>query len=294
MSAPDPSADLPPVAAVADFDPHDVPINHAATVMLLDDRPTPSGDEALHVLMVKRTARLVFAPAAWVFPGGRVDPDDHSELFNELCEGLTDAEASTILGVERGGLAWWLAACRETLEEAGLLLGSADGLPVEPSLVRRFRDQVRADEGRFVDLLDEHGIAIDATLIEEVARFITPLGSPRRFDARFFVAKTPDGQEPVHDEGEIVDWAWLRPADALERWRAGEFEMISPTVRMVDCLGRYDSVDDVLAVARERRPYQRVRVADPEGEYRALLPGEDGYETAELEVESGWVRLWGG
>jgi hypothetical protein len=33
-------------------------------------------------------------------------------------------------------------------------------------------------------------------------------------------------------------------------------------------------------------------VADPGGRYEVLLPGEPGYEQAELEVESGWVRLW--
>lgn len=250
--------------------------------MLVDDRPD------LHVLMVQRTARVVFAPAAWVFPGGRVDPGDHSEAFNDLCEGLTDTEASTILDVPTGGLAWWLASCRETLEEAGLLL-AAHQVDID---VTAMRNAVRADEGVFVDLLLEHGITIDATAIEEVARFITPLGSPRRFDARFFVARAPDDQEPHHDDGEIVSWEWVRPAAALERWRAGEFEMISPTVRMVDCLTRYESADAVLAAAKKRLPYQRVRVIDPDGDYSVVLPGEPGYDTAELEVESGWVRLW--
>ncbi len=263
----------------------------AATVMLVDDRPVGDGSPpTLHVLMVQRTARLVFAPAAWVFPGGRVDPDDHSDQFDDICDGLSDVEASSILDVDHGGLAWWIAACRETLEEAGLLLASnLDAL--DHVDIIDFRDRVREEESVFVDLLVEHELRIDATLIEEVARFITPNGSPRRFDARFFVAHPPDGQEPHHDEGEIVAWEWVEPGDALRRWRAGEFEMISPTVRMVECLTRYETADQVMAAAGERRPYQRVRVVDPAGEYRVVLPGEDGYDTAELEVESGWVRF---
>ena len=68
--------------------------------------------------------------------------------------------------------------------------------------------------------------------------------------------------------------------------------MMSPTVRMVACLSRFDSAERVMAVARQRLEYKRVRVADPEREYRVLLPGEPGYDTADLEVESGWVRLW--
>ena len=161
-----------------------------------------------------------------------------------------------------------------------------------PVDVAKLRERVEEDESVFPDLLLEHNVVLDATVVEEVARFITPLGSPRRFDARFFVARTPPGQEPIHDDGEIVDWEWVKPQDALDRWAAGEMTMMSPTVRMVACLARYTSADDVLAIARRRLAYQRVRVIDPEGAYQVVLPGEVGYKTAELEVESGWVRLW--
>jgi 8-oxo-dGTP pyrophosphatase MutT (NUDIX family) len=267
-----------------EFDPQAVPVSHAATVMLVDDRPD------LHVLMVRRTARMVFASDAWVFPGGRVDPGDHEADLERLCVGLSDAEASGIIEVPHGGLAWWLAACRETLEEAGLLLLAGD--PPGGFDLAALRQRVRANESVFPYLLLELGLSLDVSAIEEVARFITPLGSPRRFDARFFLARTPDDQEPEHDDSEIVDWEWVRPADALARFRAGEMTMISPTVRMVSCLARYATADEALAAARRRLPYQRVRVIDPDGEYRVVLPGEPGYDGAVLEVESGWVRLW--
>jgi len=268
-----------------DYDPEQVEISPAATVMLVDDRPD------LHVLMVRRTARVVFAPDNWVFPGGRVDPEDHIDDFDRLCTGLSDAEASSMLDLERGGLAWWIAACRETLEEAGLLL--ADGLSGTAfDDLAGLRDLVRRDETQFVDLLLERDITLDVSTIEEVARFITPLGPPRRFDARFFVAQAPTDQHPHFDDGEIVNLGWMRPADALASWRRGEMTMMSPTVRMVECLTRYTNTHDLLTAARRRLPYQRVRVIDPKGDYRVVLPGEAGYETAELEVETGWVRLW--
>ena len=170
-----------------DYDPTAVPVSHAATVMLLDDRPD------LHVLMVHRTAKVVFAPDMWVFPGGRVDPDDHLDDFDRLCQGLSDEQASAILEVDRGGLAWWIAAARETLEEAGLLLASsAAGGPADASTIAEIRRLVLENESVFADVLLERGISLDVTPIEEVARFITPVGPPRRFDARFFVARTPD------------------------------------------------------------------------------------------------------
>jgi hypothetical protein len=177
-----------------------------------------------------------------------------------------------------------------TLEEAGLLL--ATGGQVDPELLILLRDRVRRDESVFTDLLLEHGISLDVTAIEEVARFITPPGSPRRFDARFLVALAPSGQEPSHDEGEIVNRAWIRPQDALDRWAAGELEMMSPTVRLVACLSRIQSAGQVMGVAKRRLDYKRVRVDDPKGAYRVVLPGEPGYETADLEIESGWVRFW--
>jgi 8-oxo-dGTP pyrophosphatase MutT (NUDIX family) len=271
-----------------DYDPAAVPIRHAATVMLLDDR---GPDEELHVLMVHRTAKVVFAPDMWVFPGGRVDPDDHLDDFETLCTGLTDDEASAILEVDHGGLAWWVAAARETLEEAGILLATLDPATRDRT-VAELRELVLTDENLFPDLLLDRGITLDVTPIEEVARFITPMGPPRRFDARFFVARSPEDQDASHDEGEIVNHSWIRPQEAIDRWRADEMTMMSPTVRMVACLARYRSADEVLAVARKRLPYKRVRVDDPEGDYRVVLPGESGYEKAELEVESGWVRLW--
>ena len=151
------------------FDPLAVPVSPAATVMLLDDRPT------LQVLMLRRTSRVVFGPDNWVFPGGRVDPDDHQEAFDAICTGLSDAEASRILDVARGGLAWWVAACRETMEEAGLLMAARPAPGLDHTALR---DRVRANEEAFIDLLLEHGVILDVTAIEEVARFITPVGSP--------------------------------------------------------------------------------------------------------------------
>ena len=267
---------------VDDFSAHAVPISPAATVMILSNKPD------LRVLMVERTANLAFAPAAWVFPGGRVDHEDHSPNLLAACEGRTDAQASKEMEMESEGLAWWIAACRETLEEAGVLLGTS-AHPIDLGFASR---KVRTSVSAFGRLVDQYGIKLDVGGIEEVARFITPLGPPRRFDARFFMAQMPEGQDPQHEEGEVVGWDWIQPIEALERHNKGEFEMISPTVRMLACLARFETAEAAMAVAAANQPYQRVRVVDPQGEYHVVLPGDDGYESAELEVESGWVRLY--
>ncbi len=270
--------------------PESVPVQPAATVMIVDDRPE------LQVLMVRRAARLAFAADSWVFPGGRVDPEDLPGDISDLCHGLSDLEASNILQVNGGGLAWWMAVSRETYEETGLVLARAADRPVDnPS---------GHESETYPDLLRRRGLVVDAPAIQEVARFVTPVGPPRRYDARFFVTHL-DATESTDQssrlqaimeevDGEVTDCRWFKPGDALDQWRTGALQMMSPTVRMLACLERHSSAQAVMEQARLRLPYQRVRVEDPHGAYRVLLPGEEGYETAELEVESGWVRLWGG
>ena len=267
---------------VADeFSVHSVPISPASTVLLIADRPD------LQVLMVKRTGRVAFAPDAWVFPGGRVDPEDHDPRLLAACEHLDDATASDRLEIPDGGLAWWVAVVRETLEEAGLLLGDANGADV-PALAERIRGDARS----FAAMVEENDIRFNCSLIQEVAHFVTPLGPPRRFDARFFIARMPAGQEPEHDGGEVVDNRWVRPAEALERWEEGDFNMISPTVRMLDSLKTFDSVEQVMAIAAERRDYQTIRIRNHDTEYRAVLPGDEGYESARTDIEKGRIRLY--
>lgn len=272
-----------------DFDPLEVPVRPAATVMLVDDRPD------LHVLMMRKTPRTVFAGGMWVFPGGAVDAADRIDELEAVCQGRTDRVASQELDVDQGGLAYWVAALRETFEEAGVLLTARPG-PHEvvdalgPRL-REHRHRLNAGELDFVDLIEQEDLLLDTSSVHYTARWVTPVGSPRRFDARFFVAGMPQGQTPVRDEGETIDEAWFRPADALDQWRAGHITMMSPTVRMLSSLARFDSAAHVLEAGATDQPDERARVVDPDGEYHVVLPGDPGYDDAEREVESGWVRL---
>ena len=92
----------------------------AATVVPLRDGP-----RGLEVLLLKRNEALVFAPGAWVFPGGRIDAGDYA------AGGGDEAEAART------------AACREAREEAGLVLDPAGCTPFShwttpPHQPRRF------------------------------------------------------------------------------------------------------------------------------------------------------------
>lgn len=71
---------------------------------------------------MRRNSRSGYVAGVYLFPGGAVDDADGLPDAVALCQGRTDAEASTTLGVASGGLAWWVAGIRECFEEAGILL----------------------------------------------------------------------------------------------------------------------------------------------------------------------------
>jgi len=260
----------------------EVPVRDAATVMVVRDAPD------FEVLLVQRAGELTFAANAWVFPGGRVDRADADDAAR-VGINLTDAAASAALQIDHGGLAWWFAAVRETLEEVGLLLGTPS---IDVSMLPALRAALDEDSNAFTDLLVEHGIALDLSTLYEVARFVTPVGPARRFDTRFFLAFAPSAQQAHPDESEIMAHRWITPARAMAEWRAGELQMMAVTHRMLSCLDRFPSAAAAVARAAEQVEPARLRVDDPDGEYIVHLPSDPGYAAAELEIEHGSIRLY--
>ena len=55
------------------------------------------------------------------------------------------------------------------------------------------------------------------------------------------MAAAPPGQIAAHDAGETIADVWISPHDALARHRAGEIEIIFPTIRNLQVIGRFDT-----------------------------------------------------
>lgn len=106
-------------------------------------------------------------------------------------------------------------------------------------------DEFRVAAAR--ECLEECGIPIDPVSLVEFARWITPIGAPRRYDTRFFVAPAPDGHEGEHDGSELVASAWMRPDDVLAAFDRGEIDLILPTQRSLEAIARFERVADLLA-----------------------------------------------
>ncbi len=211
------------------------PLRSAATVLLLRD--TPAGIE---VLMTRRSTTASFAPGAYVFPGGGIDAADaaaHAQATRrptQSDEHLTQA----------------IAAIRESFEELGVLIAHrADGSPASAEDV--------AALDRHAPLLPQcaaRALTLAAAEVYVLAHWITDRDLPRRFDVPFLVARMPAGQTPVADETEQFEPVWVRPADALARHEAGEFFIIFPTIRTLQRLAAYATVDAVIAACASEQP----------------------------------------
>lgn len=216
------------------------PLRPAATVLLLRDSAA-----GIEVLMTRRSATASFAPGAYVFPGGHIDEAD--EAAKRIA-----TRRPTQSRVQRTQA---IAAIREAFEELGILLAhrQADGLPVSADEVAAMDRRDTAGTA-FADQCAARGLVLDSDRVFTFAHWMTDRDLPRRFDVPFLVARMPEGQVPTADESEQFEPCWVRPADALARHEAGSFFMIFPTVRTLQRMATYATVDALLAACAGEAP----------------------------------------
>jgi 8-oxo-dGTP pyrophosphatase MutT (NUDIX family) len=237
----------------------------AATLILM--RPAPAGGPP-EILMLERAATMAFAAGALVFPGGRIDPDDHSTAarFPELA----DAAAR-------------IAAIRETIEETGV----APALRPDPDSAA-LREAIAA--GRpFAALLDEMGLALDLEALTPFARWCPNFREARRFDTLFYLAEAPGGGHSLHsaDETESVHTFWASASTVLGEIEAGRAKAIFPTRRNLERLARFGSLDEARADAK-LHPVRRITpwVEEREGRRFVCIPEGIGYPVTAEPYES--------
>jgi 8-oxo-dGTP pyrophosphatase MutT (NUDIX family) len=245
------------------------------------------GAAGVEVFMLQRTTTAAFVGGFHVFPGGAVDDADRWAEVEAISNGLTDADASALLAIPTGGLAYWVAAVRECFEEAGVLLAeTADGSTVSfddaatASRFNGYRHAVHDSDLRLVALCQQEGLRLSLGSIHYVSHWVTPIGEVRRFDTRFFVARAPEGQEPLHDDDETVASLWTRPIDALDQFRAGELLLLPPTISNLEFLAAHAGADEAMAAAGEVRnpPTIQPRLRRNGKRYEVVLPGQPGFD----------------
>jgi glyoxylase-like metal-dependent hydrolase (beta-lactamase superfamily II)/8-oxo-dGTP pyrophosphatase MutT (NUDIX family) len=233
----------------------------AATLIVLRDGP-----RGLEVLLLRRAERPGDQNSgAAVFPGGLLDPADGSH--HALCGGLDDVAASARLGLPAGGLNYWIGAIRECFEESGLLFATdASGAMVD---LARFpadelfalRRSLHANKIGMAELCARLNVRLSAADLAYYSHWITPLGMPKIFDTRFFIAEAPAGQTALHDGGESVEVLWLTPAEALDKARA--LKLMHVTSVTLKHLAGFATAAEAVAAARAQDvvPVTRPRLA---------------------------------
>ena len=263
----------------------------AATIALVRD-----ARDGLEILMLQRSFKSGFMPGVHVFPGGGLDPGDESTEAHERSAGLADPEASRRLGIERGGLAYFIAAIRESFEEAGILLAYSEAgafVDMRGAAAERYRAHRRAvDQGEcgLGEIARAENLRLATDQLVYFSHWITPVGAPRRYDTRFFFAVMPEHQEVEHDNREAIAHAWMRPAEALDRYREKQMKLRTPTLKTLELFAQFAGIDALTAALRAQGeiPALLPRVSKSG---RSLLPGDPGYEEAGEEEGRGQWRV---
>jgi 8-oxo-dGTP pyrophosphatase MutT (NUDIX family) len=245
------------------------PLKDAATVVLLRDSA-----QGLQVLMGKRSHKTRFSAGAFVFPGGGVDATDREAL--SLCEGVCTQESEQRFG-EPDALRYYLAAARELFEEAGIWLFSEQ----RPDHWKQLQSDLHHGRCELASVLAQLPHRFDCSVLHYYRFWTTPPGMPRRYRTRFFAARAPHSQEVCVDGLEITEHCWIRPQDMLERFAAGEVQLIFPTIKELGVLKAFEDVDAALLALAQLHGVAEIRTRHriKNGKLiQTLMPGEPGYE----------------
>lgn len=237
------------------------PVRLAATVILA--RPK------FEIYLARRSRGSAFAPNAFVFPGGTIGEQDASGAAQRRTLGLEPARIAhefraaispDLLSTEPpiamdDARALLVAALRELFEEAGVLLArTADRHPIDRGWLEMDRERALVRDGAlaFSTLLERHEWYADAQALTLFSHWITPPSEPRRYNTHFFFAAAAENQAAMADAFETHDGVWLAPAEALERYRRGEMHLVYPTIKHLERLSAFDSLQDAHAFARSK------------------------------------------
>jgi 8-oxo-dGTP pyrophosphatase MutT (NUDIX family) len=196
------------------------PARLAASVILV--RTQAAG---FSVLMLRRSPRSPFAPGAFVFPGGTLDPADY--------------EGPAPRGWDRDRIE------REFRAAADAVLPSDQPAVSESDAYALVRAAVR-------EVAEEANVVVDAEALHLFSHWITPAEEPRRYNTHFFVTSAPHEQQGEADAFETHDAFWVAPADALARYARGELHLLFPTIKHLELMSAFDSAGGLLDFARTK------------------------------------------
>jgi 8-oxo-dGTP pyrophosphatase MutT (NUDIX family) len=202
------------------------------------------GENAPEIFMVKRHKKSSFG-SRYAFPGGVLESSD--EQVHARSSGISAARANRLLDVDAGGQDYYSAAIRELFEESGVLLA-------KHNLSEKELDAARA-------ALNSGGLAWDVFVAKSdltlhydrlhyFSFWITPVGSPKRYSARFFLAQVPGAQKATHDGNELIESCWLPAAEVLQARKDKLMKVPYPTRKTLKRVAEFETLDGLLQWAK--------------------------------------------
>jgi 8-oxo-dGTP pyrophosphatase MutT (NUDIX family) len=252
----------------------------ASTVVLLRDAAASAGRP--EVFLVRRHQNTAFMGGAHVFPGGRVEAGDRNVAESTWCDGLDAAlrQLAAVPPVE--AVAFHLAAVRELFEEAGVLLArDRSGFFVslakddERARFKTYSADVHAGSRSLRDVIEREELRLALDALVPFAHWVTPPIDVRQFDTRFFLARVPPNQTPVHDDRETTQSVWMTPATALHQAERDDIVLPPPTWTTLRELEPFESVDAAILWARGRHITRRQPLlVERDGLRMLVMPGD--------------------
>ena len=257
----------------------------ATTIILLRE----DHSKGFEVFLLKRHEKSSFMAGNYVYPGGRIDREDHNLEICPSCKGISPEEAQQVLGgtlSPEESLAYWIAGIRELFEEAGVLLAyDQQGDPFtlknreQEERFFNYRDLLQKGKMTLCQLAQQEHLFLALDQIRYYAHWITPEARPQRFDTYFFVARHPVGQEAIHDQKETTAGTWITPKDALKENLIGEVILSPPTLKTLEDLSRFKTIDEVLQSLKGREiPAILPVLTKASGEPFIVFPWDPEYE----------------
>jgi 8-oxo-dGTP pyrophosphatase MutT (NUDIX family) len=228
--------------------------------------------------MVRRHEKSSFG-AAYAFPGGVVDDDDAA--VHEFCVGLSTLQANSRLGVKENGLNFYSAAIRELFEESGVLLASSMDLDEDLNAIR---DALNDGSESWSAFVTRSELELHCDQLHYFSHWLTPVGEPKRYSTRFFLAELPEGQIAMHCGGELTDSRWITAHDMLEAGREGAIELHFPTIKTLESIARHKTLEALVEWARSSVEWGVTSmfpaIIERDGRYEIVLPGDKDYPGA--------------
>lgn len=195
----------------------EMPVKPAVSVIV--GRDTADG---LEVFVQHRVTTMDFAAGVLVYPGGRVDPQDHEMgAALELPSDILDSHVRAWSKTELGG---------------------------EPEFAKALIATAQREVG------EEAGATIAATALKPWANWITPPGRTRRFDTYFYVARGEEIGDLRHQTTEATNSEWMNVEHILAEEAAERLKLMRPTLVLLNEVHRFGSIEALMSAERDIEP----------------------------------------